>query len=53
MIDRVKAVLRLLKAVVRILPVVLEVMQDFADDGKRNHSTRSTVGKADSAPAKS
>ena len=53
MLETVKRLLKLLKAVVRILPVVLEVMQDFADDGKRNHSTSGASRQSSAAKAKS
>ena len=46
MIQSVKRLLKLLQAVVKILPVVLEVLNDLADDGKRNNSNAKPASKA-------
>lgn len=48
MIDLLKKVLKFLPSVIKIIQTLVEVIEDVADDGKRNHST----GKAGSVDAK-
>lgn len=39
MADRLRQLLKVLNALVRLVPVLIDILQDLGDDGKRNHST--------------
>lgn len=39
MIDQLRKVYRLLQALAKLLPAIIEVLEDLADDGKLNKST--------------
>ena len=39
MIDALKKLLKIITALMKLLPSVIDVLQDLADDGKRNGST--------------
>lgn len=47
MLEILKRILRLLPSLLKILNTIVEVLEDFADDGKRNHSTTSGSGEGD------
>jgi hypothetical protein len=54
MIDALKRFMKLLNAVAKLVPVIIEVLSDLADDGEINHSTaRSTSKTAKRAAAAS
>lgn len=38
MADRLRQLLKVLNALVRLVPVLIDILQDLGDDGKRNHS---------------
>lgn len=46
MLDLLKKVLRLLPSLLKILNTIVEVLEDFADDGKRNHSNSKRGGES-------
>lgn len=37
-LDTLKKLQRLMEALVQLVPTIIELVQDFADDGKRNYS---------------
>jgi hypothetical protein len=41
MIDLLKKLQKLVEALVKLVPVLIDVLADLADDGKRNHSSTS------------
>jgi len=47
MIASLKRLSKILSALVKIIPVIIDIAADFADDGKRNNSN----AKQDSEPA--
>lgn len=49
MIDALKRFAKILRAISKIIPVIIDILADFADDGKRNNSNIS--GSAESGPA--
>lgn len=40
MIDAIRRVQKILSAIMKLLPVLIEVIEDFADDGKLNKSNK-------------
>ena len=51
MIARIKSLMKVLQAIIKVLPVVLEVIEDLSDDGKRNHSNSGSAAKGSAAKA--
>lgn len=49
MIDALRRFAKILQALTKLVPVIIDVISDFADDGKRNNSNAKQVAK--SAPA--
>lgn len=48
MIDVLKKVLKIITALMKLLPTIIDVLQDIADDGERNGSnSRTTSGGAE------
>lgn len=47
MIDLLKKVLKFLPSIIKIIRTLIEVIEDVADDGKRNHSTGKAGGVDD------
>lgn len=41
--ESLQRVYKILEALVRLIPTVLEILEDLADDGKRNNSNRGTA----------
>lgn len=39
MLDALRRVYKLLQALVKLIPTIIEVLEDLADDGKLNKST--------------
>ena len=46
MIQGLKRIMKLLAALMKLLPVLIDIVEDFADDGERNHSTGKPAGKS-------
>jgi uncharacterized spore protein YtfJ len=49
MIETLKRFSKILQALIKLVPVIIDVMSDFADDGKRNNSNAKQDSKPDSA----
>ena len=45
MLDFLRKIQKILNAISKLLPSIIDVLQDLADDGKRNHSADGTRGK--------
>lgn len=39
MVNALQKLLKIIQALVKLLPTIIDVLQDLADDGKRNGST--------------
>jgi|SaaInl7_100m_RNA_FD_contig_21_62855_length_1037_multi_6_in_0_out_0_1 hypothetical protein len=48
MVQALRKFLKVLSAIIKIIPVIIEILADFADDGKRNNSN--TKPPIDDAP---
>jgi len=38
MAQKLRSLLKVLNALTRLVPVLIDILQDLSDDGKRNHS---------------
>lgn len=46
MVELLRKILKIIGALSKILPSIIEVLQDISDDGKINHSTKRTTSEA-------